>query len=237
MFFIQVYSVLPGGDGGCDGRLPDLPWEGGRKNMVRLFVQILMRWWNNGITKLTLTITPLPPYVAFFAMGNLNEHNEFATKKIVSRNGNNDTGGRLGRWGGSYLRRWEWPGHDDEDVHGDGEDGDGNADDKPRTIVFIFTQPKIIVSIFTQSRIIVSIFTQPRWWFFRFSVDEYSTLQRLTQKDRSSDYQMMKWFTCDVDNKYENIKGEDDEGDIRKSCVFYTPENEVTYMMKFTPWS
>jgi len=30
----EVYSVLPGGDGGCDGRLPDLPWEGGRKNMV-----------------------------------------------------------------------------------------------------------------------------------------------------------------------------------------------------------
>ena len=48
---------------------------------------------------------------------------------------------------------------------------------------------------------------------------------------------MMKWSTCDFDNKYENIKGEDDEGDIRKSCVFYTPENEVTYMMKFTPWS
>jgi len=30
----EIYSVLPGGDGGCDGRLPDLPWEGGRKNMV-----------------------------------------------------------------------------------------------------------------------------------------------------------------------------------------------------------
>jgi len=30
----EVYSVLPGGDGGCDGRLPDLPWEGGRKKMV-----------------------------------------------------------------------------------------------------------------------------------------------------------------------------------------------------------
>ena len=220
MFFIQVYSVLPGGDGGCDGRLPDLPWEGGRKNMVRHFVQIILRWWDNGITKLT----PIPPLkLQFFFI--------FFPWQIC------DTGGRLGRWGGSYLRRWEWPGHDDEDVHGDGDDGDGNDDDKPRTIVFIFTQPKIIVSIFTQSRIIVSIFTQPRWWFFRFSVDEYSTLQRLTQKDRSSDYQMMKWLTCDVDNKYENIKGEDDEGDIRKSCVFYTPENEVTYMMKFTPWS
>ena len=36
VYFAQVYSVLPGGDGGCDGRLPDLPWEGGRKNMVRL---------------------------------------------------------------------------------------------------------------------------------------------------------------------------------------------------------
>lgn len=33
----EVYSVLPGGCDGpdcCDGRLPDLPWEGGRKNMV-----------------------------------------------------------------------------------------------------------------------------------------------------------------------------------------------------------
>ena len=44
VFFIQIYSVLPGGDGGCDGRLPDLPWEGGRKNMVRHEVQIILRW-------------------------------------------------------------------------------------------------------------------------------------------------------------------------------------------------
>ena len=42
MFFIQVYSVLPGGDGGCDGRLPDLPWEGGRKNMVGDFCEMVI---------------------------------------------------------------------------------------------------------------------------------------------------------------------------------------------------
>ena len=42
----------------------------------------------------------------------------------------------------------------------------------------------------------------------------------------------MKLSTCDFDNKYENIKGIDDEGDIRKSCVFYTPDNEVTYMIE-----
>ena len=35
VLFVQIYSVLPGGDGGCDGRLVDLPWEGGRKHMVR----------------------------------------------------------------------------------------------------------------------------------------------------------------------------------------------------------
>ena len=37
-----MYSVLPGGDGGCDGRLPDLPWEGGRKNMVGTIVMMMM---------------------------------------------------------------------------------------------------------------------------------------------------------------------------------------------------
>ena len=37
-----MYSVLPGGDGGCDGRLPDLPWEGGRKNMVGKIMAMMM---------------------------------------------------------------------------------------------------------------------------------------------------------------------------------------------------
>ena len=37
-----MYSVLPGGDGGCDGRLPDLPWEGGRKNMVGKLMAMMM---------------------------------------------------------------------------------------------------------------------------------------------------------------------------------------------------
>ena len=37
-----MYSVLPGGDGGCDGRLPDLPWEGGRKNMVRKIIMLVI---------------------------------------------------------------------------------------------------------------------------------------------------------------------------------------------------
>ena len=45
---------------------------------------------------------------------------------------------------------------------------------------------------------------------------------------------MMKWSTCDFDNKYENIKGIDDEGDIRGNCVYYTPENEVKHMMVVT---
>ena len=37
-----MYSVLPGGDGGCDGRLPDLPWEGGRKNMVGKIMEMMV---------------------------------------------------------------------------------------------------------------------------------------------------------------------------------------------------
>ena len=37
-----MYSVLPGGDGGCDGRLPDLPWEGGRKKMVTTIMAMMM---------------------------------------------------------------------------------------------------------------------------------------------------------------------------------------------------
>ena len=48
---VQVYSVLPGGCDGpdcCDGRLPDLPWEGGRKNMVSSFVkmggEVVFKW-------------------------------------------------------------------------------------------------------------------------------------------------------------------------------------------------
>ena len=38
-----MYSVLPGGDGGCDGRLPDLPWEGGRKKMVKTIMMMVMK--------------------------------------------------------------------------------------------------------------------------------------------------------------------------------------------------
>ena len=48
---VQVYSVLPGGCDGpdcCDGRLPDLPWEGGRKNMVSSFVKWVGKWFLNG---------------------------------------------------------------------------------------------------------------------------------------------------------------------------------------------
>ena len=41
-FSSKVYSVLPGGDGGCDGRLPDLPWEGGRKKMVKTIMVMMM---------------------------------------------------------------------------------------------------------------------------------------------------------------------------------------------------
>ena len=52
---VQVYSVLPGqgaegcdGPDCCDGRLPDLPWEGGRKNMVSSFVEmggeVVFKW-------------------------------------------------------------------------------------------------------------------------------------------------------------------------------------------------
>ena len=42
-FSSKVYSVLPGGDGGCDGRLPDLPWEGGRKKMVKTIMMMVMK--------------------------------------------------------------------------------------------------------------------------------------------------------------------------------------------------